>query len=105
MELAKQLVKQGSVGDPVDTRADDHVDLARRSMVSGFREDSRMDSGERSSKPVEQLRGDERGAVYVEYLVVASMVTITGAAAVVTLGVPLYNLYRYVEMMILLPVP
>lgn len=99
-----ELTKHASVGDPVDTRADDHVDLVRRSMVSGFREDSRMDSRERSSKPVE-LREDEQGAVYVEYLVVASLVTITGAAAVVTLGVPLYNLFRYVEMMILLPVP
>jgi Flp pilus assembly pilin Flp len=100
-----ELTKHASVGDPVDTRAYDHVDLARRSMVSAFREDSRMESWERSSGPVEQLHEDERGAVYVEYLVVASMVTITGAAAVVTLGVPLYNLYRYVEMMILLPVP
>ncbi len=51
------------------------------------------------------LADDERGAVYVEYLVIASLVTITGAAAVVTLGVPLYNLFRYVEVMILLPVP
>ena len=100
-----ELTKHASVGDPVDTRADDHVDLVRRSMVSGFREDSRMDSRERSSKPVEQLREDEQGAVYVEYLVVASLVTITGAAAVVTLGVPLYKLFRYVEMMIQLPVP
>jgi len=100
-----ELTKHASVGDPVDTRADDHVDLERRSMVSGFRGDSRMESRERGSRPVEQLHEDEQGAVYVEYLVVASMVTITGAAAVVTLGVPLYNLYRYVEMMILLPVP
>ena len=97
--------KHPSVEDPVDTRADDHVDLERRSLVSAFRGDSRMDSRESRSRPGEQLRADEQGAVYVEYLVVASMVTITGAAAVVTLGVPLYNLFRYVEMMILLPVP
>lgn len=103
--MSMELAKQGSVGDPVDTRADDHVDLVKRSMVSALREDSRMESRERSSRPVEQFHEDEQGAVYVEYLVVASMVTITGAAAVVTLGVPLYNLYRYVEMMILLPVP
>jgi len=59
----------------------------------------------RGIRGTHELANDERGAVYVEYLVVASMVTITGAAAVVTLGVPLYNLFRYVEMMILLPVP
>lgn len=103
--MSTEPTKHSSVEDPVDTRADDHVDLVRRSLVSGFREDSRMDSRESSSRPDEQLRADEQGAVYVEYLVVASMVTITGAAAVVTLGVPLYNLFRYVEMMILLPVP
>jgi Flp pilus assembly pilin Flp len=71
-------------------------------MVSGIREVCWVEGVTRET---ESLRSDERGAVYVEYLVLASMVTITGAAAVVTLGVPLYNLFRYVEMMILLPVP
>ena len=66
----------------------------------GLREDSRVENETKRT-----VLADERGAVYVEYLVIASLVTITGAAAVVTLGVPLYNLFRYVEMMILLPVP
>ncbi|MCB9599001.1 MAG: hypothetical protein H6720_01360 [Sandaracinus sp.] len=74
--------------------------------MSGLRGDTRVRGRERArGKQARELGSDERGAVYVEYLVVASMVTITGAAAVVTLGVPLYNLFRYVEMMILLPVP
>ena len=48
---------------------------------------------------------DLAGAIYVEYLTLATMVTIGGAAAVVSLGVPLLQLYDYVELMILLPVP
>lgn len=48
---------------------------------------------------------DQVGAVYVEYVLLTVLVTLGGAAAVVGLGVPLLNLFRYVEALILLPVP
>ena len=85
---------------PVDRRDEDHLDQQGRSSVSGLREIASVEK-----RANEDLRADERGAAYVEYLVVATLVTIVGAAAVITLGVPLYGLYRYVEMTILLPVP
>ncbi|MCB9633214.1 MAG: hypothetical protein H6721_13920 [Sandaracinus sp.] len=104
--MSMRIPHRNRDGGPVDTRADDHVDHVRHAGVSGLRGDTRVRGRERArGKQARELGSDERGAVYVEYLVVASMVTITGAAAVVTLGVPLYNLFRYVEMMILLPVP
>ncbi len=57
------------------------------------------------TRKAESLRDDTTGAIFVEYLTLASMVTIGGAAAVVTLGTPLLNLYDYVELVILLPIP
>lgn len=54
---------------------------------------------------VDVLVRDQVGAVYVEYVLLTVLVTLGGAAAVVGLGVPLLNLFRYVEALILLPVP
>ncbi|MBX3250772.1 MAG: hypothetical protein KF901_26570 [Myxococcales bacterium] len=54
---------------------------------------------------MDSLVEDEDGAVYVEYVLVTILVTLGGAGAVVGLGVPLLNLFRYVEALILLPIP
>lgn len=51
------------------------------------------------------LRRDERGAVFVEYVTVLTLVTVVGAAAVAALGIPLLKLFRYVQAVILLPIP
>jgi Flp pilus assembly pilin Flp len=51
------------------------------------------------------LLRDTRGASYVEYVTLVSLVTIAGAAAVGGLGVPMLRLFRYVQMMLALPIP
>jgi Flp pilus assembly pilin Flp len=48
---------------------------------------------------------DERGVVFVEYVTLLTVVTLAGAAAVFSLGVPLLRLFRYAELLIVLPIP
>lgn len=56
-------------------------------------------------KGVAELAREKRGVVFVEYVALLLLVTIGGAAAVVTLGVPLVTLFRYVQAIVALPVP
>ncbi len=51
------------------------------------------------------LAQDERGAIFAEYVTVLALVTLVGAAAVAALGIPLLRLFRYVQAVILLPIP
>ena len=53
----------------------------------------------------EGLATNERGVAMVEYVTLLCLVTLTGAATVVALGVPLMQLFRYVQMVIAMPVP
>jgi Flp pilus assembly pilin Flp len=48
---------------------------------------------------------DERGAVFAEYVVVLLLVSLLVAIAVGTIGLPLFNLYLYTEILIGLPIP
>ncbi|HTE51109.1 MAG TPA: hypothetical protein VK698_09595 [Kofleriaceae bacterium] len=48
---------------------------------------------------------DEHGAIYVEYLSLLTLVTLAGAAAALALGLPLLRLFRYAELLIVLPIP
>jgi Flp pilus assembly pilin Flp len=48
---------------------------------------------------------DQRGAAYVEYLALLTLVTLVGAGAVAALGIPLLRLYRFAEVILLLPAP
>ncbi len=54
--------------------------------------------------PTDLLR-DEKGAVFVEYLVLSLFVTIGGAGAVMVLGVPLLRLYHWGNAWITFPLP
>ena len=54
---------------------------------------------------IRTLLGDSQGAVFVEYVALLLLVTISGAAAVLSLGVPLLRLYRYAQMILVLPFP
>jgi hypothetical protein len=45
------------------------------------------------------------GAAYVEYLALLTLVTLVGAGAVAALGLPLLRLYRFAEVILLLPAP
>jgi len=48
---------------------------------------------------------DERGAVFVEYLVVLTIATVAIAAAIGALGVPLYRTFEEHVTWLSLPVP
>lgn len=48
---------------------------------------------------------DERGAVLAEYVAVLFLVSLVMAIAVASLGVPLFNLYGYANLIIRLPIP
>ena len=51
------------------------------------------------------LLADQRGVAMVEYVTLLCLVAVIGAAAVAALGVPLIQLFRYVQTMIALPIP
>jgi hypothetical protein len=53
----------------------------------------------------QRLGSDVRGAVYVEYVALLTMVTLLAAAAVVALGVPLLRLFRFAEIVLASPLP
>ena len=48
---------------------------------------------------------DTAGSVFVEYVVVLSLVSVGAVAALVALGAPLLNLYLYQQAVLLLPFP
>lgn len=60
---------------------------------------------EETKKDASSLARSVSGVVFVEYVALLLLVTVTGAASVVALGVPLLRLYRYAQMILSLPVP
>lgn len=52
-----------------------------------------------------ELRGDSKGAIFVEYVALLCLVSVGGAAAVVTLGAPLVALARFAQLIVGLPIP
>lgn len=46
-----------------------------------------------------------RGAVFVEYVALLLLVSIGGATAVLSIGIPLVTLYRYQQLLLSLPIP
>jgi hypothetical protein len=57
-----------------------------------------------ADQALEQLAGT-KGVVFVEYVALLLLVTIGGAAAVLALGAPLINLFRYQSLLLSLPIP
>ena len=51
------------------------------------------------------LVADEGGVAYVEYVMVLALVTILGTVAVYSVGLPLFQTYRYAQLLIALPIP
>lgn len=49
--------------------------------------------------------GETRGVVFVEYVALLTLVTIAGAAAVLSLGMPLVNLFSFQQLILSLPFP
>lgn len=48
---------------------------------------------------------DTSGSVFVEYVVVLSLVSVGAVTALVALGAPLLNLFLYQQAVLLLPFP
>jgi Flp pilus assembly pilin Flp len=51
------------------------------------------------------LARDHTGAASVEYVVLLALVALVGSAATAALGLPLLRLFRYAEILILMPIP
>jgi hypothetical protein len=58
-----------------------------------------------TAKTTPHLLSSRRGAAYVEYLALLTLVTIIGATATAALGLPLLRMFRYAETLIVLPMP
>lgn len=54
---------------------------------------------------VESLRKDVRGVSTVEYATLLVLVTVGGALAVLSLGVPFVKMYRFQQLILALPFP
>ena len=52
-----------------------------------------------------ELAHETKGAIFVEYVALLLLVTVGGAAAVVSLGAPLVALARFTQLVIGLPIP
>lgn len=73
----------------------------------------RWDHGENRSPGSESVSAprrpsllrDARGAVQVEYIVLLTLVTLGAAVAVVGLGVPLLQHFRFARDLLLMPIP
>lgn len=100
MSIAREphhpLMKRKSRHLPIDSAADP----ATREPIEG-----ELDLAlERSEDFITRLR-DTGGVVFVEYVALLTLVTLIGSGAVVALGIPLLNLFRYQELMLSLPIP
>ncbi len=76
-------------------------------MTSTPSETPAVQSASGAAAPVAEasLVKAEGGVVMVEYVTLLCFVTLTGAATVMALGVPLMQLFRYVQMVIAMPIP
>jgi Flp pilus assembly pilin Flp len=54
---------------------------------------------------MQSIARDASGAAYVEYLTLLAVVAVVGGTAIAGLGLPLLRLFRYAEMLIVLPIP
>jgi hypothetical protein len=58
-----------------------------------------------ATRSLGEVRGDSRGAIFVEYVALLCLVSVGGAAAVVVLGAPLVALSRFTQLVVGLPIP
>jgi hypothetical protein len=77
------------------SRSAEKLEIAE-SAEGGFKAPNAQDAS--------QLKGT-RGVVFVEYVALLLLVTIIGAGAVLSLGVPLTNLFRFQQVVLSLPIP
>lgn len=58
-----------------------------------------------SQLPLRELRDDEQGIAYVEYITLIVGVSLGALGAVIALGPPLHALYRMTQVVLLFPLP
>ena len=63
------------------------------------------DPNSHDERSLDELISDETGIAYTEYIILASVVTILGAASIYTLGVPMVRLYEWGASLALVPIP
>lgn len=61
--------------------------------------------GAARARDLGELGGDSQGAIFVEYVALLLLVSVGGAAAIVTLGAPLVALGRFTQLVVGLPIP
>ena len=52
-----------------------------------------------------RLVTETRGVAYVEYVTLLALVTVIGAVAVLSVGLPLLQTFRYAQAILAMPVP
>ncbi len=63
------------------------------------------DTSSGPSNTVGELLHNEEGAIFVEYLTLTLMVSVTCAMATLTLGEQLLRLYRFQQIIVTVPIP
>ncbi|RLB49274.1 MAG: hypothetical protein DRJ42_21370 [Deltaproteobacteria bacterium] len=54
---------------------------------------------------VHDLLEDTSGVVYVEYIIVLTLVTMLGAVSIFSVGMPFYQTFRFTQLLVALPFP
>jgi hypothetical protein len=82
-------------------------DLARRSHSRPSRLQRRIRAAVLRAwrRHIAPLAYPTEGSIFVEYTTLLMLVTLGAAAATVSIGVPLVQYYRYVQMIIVVPFP
>jgi len=66
---------------------------------------TRMERHTTTTPAKKSLLSDESGVAMVEYVTLLCLVTLIGAVAVASLGVPLIQLFRFAQTILALPLP
>lgn len=87
----------------LDYRPNEHVDSLARCLLRLGRASHTGAHGNGMER--RRLAGDTRGVAYVEYVTLLVLVTLTGAVAVFSVGLPLLQTFRYAQAVLAMPIP
>lgn len=60
---------------------------------------------ERPEEQEQDLISDTSGVAFAEYTILLGVVTVIGAVAVFSVGLPLYQTFRFAQLLVALPIP
>lgn len=63
------------------------------------------DPNSHDERSIDMLLSDETGVAFTEYIILATVVTVLGAASIYTLGVPMVRLYEFGAALAIVPIP